>query len=241
MRGPEAAGREYSQPRGALPCIGCAPNYNSFSEAAAAGVRMWFLEHWALCHHRFNSESPLHWRAVGVLNPSRVAPDRTSLIYCKATGRTRQEELVKVVAFHQKAACCAGSPMVQPGENCGENFANSQDVMPPFRVPYLFSECSRLHNPPDNVKFAGYAAGASRGIRRSAIRGNLHSVGKKILLLRKCSRQRQAVRKSIRFQPGVPVVGAIGDYVSFIWAEIVVGLSAMIIIWKWRLRSDEEP
>ena len=42
-------------------------------------------------------------------------------------------------------------------------------------------------------------------------------------------------------QPGVPVVGAFGDYVSFIWAEIIVGLSAMIIIWKWLLRSDEEP
>src|ERR1700722_11306206 len=77
MKGPEAARREYSRgPRGALPCIGCAPNYNSFSEAAAAGVRMWFLEHRALCHHRFNSESPLHWRAVGVLNPSRAAPRR---------------------------------------------------------------------------------------------------------------------------------------------------------------------
>jgi hypothetical protein len=42
-------------------------------------------------------------------------------------------------------------------------------------------------------------------------------------------------------QPGVPVVGAFGDYVSFIWSEIIVGLSAMIIIWKWLLRSDEEP
>jgi hypothetical protein len=42
-------------------------------------------------------------------------------------------------------------------------------------------------------------------------------------------------------QPGVPVVGAFGDYVSFIWAEIIVGLSAIIIIWKWLLRSDEEP
>ena len=42
-------------------------------------------------------------------------------------------------------------------------------------------------------------------------------------------------------QPGVPVVGAFGDYVSFIWAEIIVGLSAMIIIWKWLLRSDDEP
>jgi hypothetical protein len=40
-------------------------------------------------------------------------------------------------------------------------------------------------------------------------------------------------------QPGVPVVGAFGDYVSFIWAEIIVGLSAVIIIWTWLLRSDE--
>ena len=40
-------------------------------------------------------------------------------------------------------------------------------------------------------------------------------------------------------QPGVPVVGAFGDYVSFIWAEIIVGLSAIIIIWTWLLRSDE--
>ncbi len=42
-------------------------------------------------------------------------------------------------------------------------------------------------------------------------------------------------------QPGVPVVGAFGDYVSFIWSEIIVGLSAIIIIWKWLLHSDEEP
>lgn len=42
-------------------------------------------------------------------------------------------------------------------------------------------------------------------------------------------------------QPGVPAVGAFGDYVSFIWSEIIVGLSAIIIIWKWLLRSDEEP
>ena len=41
-------------------------------------------------------------------------------------------------------------------------------------------------------------------------------------------------------QPGVPVVEAFGDYVSFIWAEIIVGLSAIIIIWKWLLHSDEE-
>lgn len=42
-------------------------------------------------------------------------------------------------------------------------------------------------------------------------------------------------------QPGVPAVGAFGDYVSFIWAEIIVGLSALIIVWTWLLRSNEKP
>ena len=41
-------------------------------------------------------------------------------------------------------------------------------------------------------------------------------------------------------QPGVPPVGAFGDYVSFIWSEITVGLSAIIIIWIWLLHSHEE-
>jgi hypothetical protein len=41
-------------------------------------------------------------------------------------------------------------------------------------------------------------------------------------------------------QPGVPPVGALGDYVSFIWAEIIVGLSAVIIIWTWLLRFHED-
>jgi hypothetical protein len=42
-------------------------------------------------------------------------------------------------------------------------------------------------------------------------------------------------------QPGVPPVGAFGDYVAFIWAEVIVGLSAVIIIWMWLLRSPGEP
>jgi Domain of unknown function (DUF4436) len=40
-------------------------------------------------------------------------------------------------------------------------------------------------------------------------------------------------------QPGVPPVGALGDYVAFIWAEIMVGVSAIIIVWTWLLRSRE--
>ena len=42
-------------------------------------------------------------------------------------------------------------------------------------------------------------------------------------------------------QPGVPPVGVLGDYFSFIWAEIIVGASALIIVWTWLLRSDEQP
>ena len=40
-------------------------------------------------------------------------------------------------------------------------------------------------------------------------------------------------------QPGVPAVGAFGDYLSFIWAEIIVGTSAIILIWTWLLRSNK--
>jgi hypothetical protein len=40
-------------------------------------------------------------------------------------------------------------------------------------------------------------------------------------------------------QPGVPPVGAFGDYLSFIWAEIIVGTSAIILIWTWLLRSHK--
>jgi hypothetical protein len=38
-------------------------------------------------------------------------------------------------------------------------------------------------------------------------------------------------------QPGVPPLGAFGDYVSFIWAETIVGISAVISIWASLLRS----
>ena len=38
-------------------------------------------------------------------------------------------------------------------------------------------------------------------------------------------------------QPGVPPVGALVDYVTFIWAELIVAVSAVIIVWTWLLRS----
>ena len=38
-------------------------------------------------------------------------------------------------------------------------------------------------------------------------------------------------------QPGVPPVGALVDYVTFIWAELIVSASAVIIMWTWLLRT----
>ncbi len=38
-------------------------------------------------------------------------------------------------------------------------------------------------------------------------------------------------------QPGVPPVGALVDYVTFIWAELIVAALAVIIVWTWLLRS----
>jgi hypothetical protein len=38
-------------------------------------------------------------------------------------------------------------------------------------------------------------------------------------------------------QPGVPPLGAISDYISFIWAENIVAVSAIVIMWTWLMRS----
>jgi hypothetical protein len=38
-------------------------------------------------------------------------------------------------------------------------------------------------------------------------------------------------------QPGVPGVGVVGDYISFIWAETLVGVAAIALAWTWILRS----
>jgi Domain of unknown function (DUF4436) len=38
-------------------------------------------------------------------------------------------------------------------------------------------------------------------------------------------------------QPGVPGVGVVGDYISFIWAETLVGVAAIALAWIWVLRS----
>jgi hypothetical protein len=38
-------------------------------------------------------------------------------------------------------------------------------------------------------------------------------------------------------QPGVPPVGAFSDYVVFIWAELIVAVSAVVTVWPWPLRT----
>jgi hypothetical protein len=41
-------------------------------------------------------------------------------------------------------------------------------------------------------------------------------------------------------QPGVPPVGAMGDYFSFLWAEGFVAVSAIIIMWTWLTRVQRQ-
>ena len=37
-------------------------------------------------------------------------------------------------------------------------------------------------------------------------------------------------------QPAVPPLGVLGDYASFIWAEMIVAISAVMMIWNWVIR-----
>lgn len=37
-------------------------------------------------------------------------------------------------------------------------------------------------------------------------------------------------------QPAVPPLGVFGDYVSFIWAEMIVAICAVMMIWNWMIR-----
>lgn len=38
-------------------------------------------------------------------------------------------------------------------------------------------------------------------------------------------------------QPGIPAVGVLGDNLSFTWAELLVAISAVIIMWTWLIRA----
>ena len=42
-------------------------------------------------------------------------------------------------------------------------------------------------------------------------------------------------------QPSVPPVGAFSDYVTFIWAELIVAVSAVVTVWHWLLRTQSKP
>jgi hypothetical protein len=41
-------------------------------------------------------------------------------------------------------------------------------------------------------------------------------------------------------QPGVPPVGGFSDYLSFIWAEMMVSISAIALAWIWIVRSKKD-
>jgi hypothetical protein len=41
-------------------------------------------------------------------------------------------------------------------------------------------------------------------------------------------------------QPGVPAVGILSDSVSFIWAEMMVSISAIALAWTWIVRSKKD-
>ena len=42
-------------------------------------------------------------------------------------------------------------------------------------------------------------------------------------------------------QPSVPPVGVLGDYLSFLWAELTVAASAIITVWAWWSRAHSDP
>lgn len=42
-------------------------------------------------------------------------------------------------------------------------------------------------------------------------------------------------------QPGVPPVGVLGDYFSFIWAELFVAAAAIIMALTWVFGTEQEP
>ena len=40
----------------------------------------------------------------------------------------------------------------------------------------------------------------------------------------------------------IPPLGALCDYVAFVWAELIVALSTIIVVWTWIIRTHaKEP
>lgn len=42
-------------------------------------------------------------------------------------------------------------------------------------------------------------------------------------------------------QPGIPPVGILGDYFSFLWAEVFVAAAGIIMAWTWVIRAGQKP
>lgn len=42
-------------------------------------------------------------------------------------------------------------------------------------------------------------------------------------------------------QPGVPPIGAFCDYISFIWAELIVAVSGLLFAWRWLRSTRTKP
>lgn len=40
-------------------------------------------------------------------------------------------------------------------------------------------------------------------------------------------------------EPSVPPVGVFGDYISFIWAELIVAVSTVVVVWTWIVKSGD--
>ncbi len=40
-------------------------------------------------------------------------------------------------------------------------------------------------------------------------------------------------------EPSVPPVGVFGDYVSFIWADLIVAVSTVVVVWRWIVKSRD--
>ena len=38
-------------------------------------------------------------------------------------------------------------------------------------------------------------------------------------------------------QPNVPPLGVLGDYVGYVWAELIVAASSIVVVWAWVVRS----
>jgi hypothetical protein len=60
-------------------------SHSLYSDSTRAGARMSFHKPRASSDLSFNSESPMRWLVIGVLDPSTAGPRRAMLTFCEAT------------------------------------------------------------------------------------------------------------------------------------------------------------